>query len=68
VIEVDVRQEQGRRARAAERLQQRLLARLRPGIDEHPVNLKARDDLLPTAMADVDLPHRPRRLRQNHLQ
>ena len=42
VVEVDVGEQQRPRAALAERLEQRLQARCRPGVDQHPVDLEAR--------------------------
>ena len=68
VVEVDVGEEQSLRPYVPERLEQRVEARFRAGIHEDPIHLEAGDDLLQAAVLDVDLPHRPRRLRQNQLQ
>ena len=68
MVEVDMGEEQRFRPLAAKRLQQRVQARFRAGIHEDPVHLEAGDDLVQAAVLDVDLPHRPRRLRQNQLQ
>ena len=68
VVEVDVGEEQGLGLLAAQRLEQRLLARLWAGVDQHPVQREAGDDLLSAPVTEVDLPHRPLRLRQNESQ
>jgi hypothetical protein len=57
VVEVDVGQQQRPRLLAVERVEERVLARLRAGVDEHPVDLPAADDLLPPHVEHVDGPH-----------
>ena len=61
VVEVDMRQEQALRALAADRGEQRLLARLRARVDQPAVDLPAADDVLVAEVHDVDGSHALRR-------
>ncbi len=58
VVEVDMRQQQRARLLVAERVEQRVGGRLRPGIDDDVVDLPGADDVLETLMEDVDRAHR----------
>ena len=66
VVEVDVRQQQRARLLVAERVEQRVDARLRAGVDEHVVDLPAADDVLAAEVVDVDWSHRQHATTYDH--
>src|SRR5919108_5410240 len=57
MVEVDVREQDGRRLAPVERRHQRLLRRLRTGVDEHVADLPAADHLVVAQVPHVDRPH-----------
>src|SRR5829696_1428061 len=57
MVEVDVGEQDRARPLVAERLQQRLLRRLRARVDEHPFDVPAADDLLVAQVPGVDRAH-----------
>src|SRR4051794_20180350 len=60
MVEVDVGEQDRARGLAAQRHQERVLRGLRPGVDEHAVNLPAADDLRDALVPHVDGAHMAR--------
>ena len=60
VVEVDVGEEDRARGLTVQRREQRVLCRLRPGVDEDAVDLPAADDLLDSLVPDIDGAHMAR--------